>query len=60
MKIRNGHQNSLEAPYFFLVYTFGLEDEVGNICGYLLIVIADGLMVSVHTSQVNYYRLNRA
>ena len=46
MKISNEHHNHVDAPYLFVVYGFWLEDEIGDICGYLITVIADSLMAS--------------
>ena len=46
MAIVEWHQNPLATSYLFAVYNGFLEDEISIICGYVITVIADGLMAS--------------
>ena len=45
MEIGEWRRKPLSTSYLFVVYNDFFEEEVSLICGYLITVIADGLMV---------------
>ena len=46
MEIGEWRRKPLSTSYLFVVYNDFFEEEVSLICGYLITVIADGLMAS--------------